>query len=133
QSLPPADDARGRGRCDLSPLHARGGVDQRGGHPRGRRGARLGGGDVSVFLHGLGHFHPENEITNAFLEELDIDTSDEWILERVGIRSRRTTLPLDYIRTTKNRDPRAAAEASLCSHADAGRRAAEMALGRAGV
>jgi 3-oxoacyl-[acyl-carrier-protein] synthase-3 len=88
---------------------------------------------VSLYLHALGHFHPENEITNAFLEELDIGTSDEWILERVGIRSRRTTLPLDYIRTTRNRDPRAAAEATLYTHAESGRRAAEMALARAGI
>jgi len=88
---------------------------------------------VSLHLHGLGHFHPENEITNAFLEDLDIGTNDEWILERVGIRSRRTTLPLDYIRTTRNEDPRGAAEATLYTHAETGRRAAEMALARAGI
>lgn len=88
---------------------------------------------MSLHLHGLGHFHPENEITNEFLEDLDIGTNDEWILERVGIRSRRTTLALDYIRTTRNEDPRGAAEASLYSHADTGRRAAEMAIERAGI
>lgn len=88
---------------------------------------------MSLHLHALGHFHPENEITNAFLEELDIGTSDEWILERVGIRSRRTTLPLDYIRATHNKDPRAAAEATLYTHADTGSRAAELALARAGI
>ena len=88
---------------------------------------------MSLYLHALGHFHPENEITNAFLEELDIGTNEEWILERVGIRSRRTTLPLDYIRKTQNRDPRAAAEATLYTHAETGRRAAEMALERAGI
>lgn len=88
---------------------------------------------MSLHLHALGHFHPENEITNQFLEELDIGTNDEWILERVGIRSRRTTLPLDYIRATHNRDSRAAAEATLYTHAETGRRAAEMALARAGV
>ena len=47
-------------------------------------------------LLGFGHFHPENEITNSFLESLDIGTSEQWIMERVGIRSRRTVLPLDY-------------------------------------
>ena len=67
---------------------------------------------MSLYLHALGHFHPENEITNRFLEELDIGTSDEWILERVGIRTRRTILDLDYIRRTKNRDIRGATEAS---------------------
>jgi 3-oxoacyl-[acyl-carrier-protein] synthase-3 len=88
---------------------------------------------LSLYLHGLGHFHPENEITNRFLEDLDIGTDEEWILERVGIRSRRTSLPLDYVRTTRNRDPRAAAEATLYTHAETGRRAAEMALERAGI
>jgi len=90
---------------------------------------------LSTPLHvlGLGHFHPETEITNRFLEELDIGTNDEWILERVGIRSRRTSLPLDYIRTTRNRDTRAAIEAQEISQAAMGTRAAEMALARAGV
>ncbi len=84
-------------------------------------------------LLGLGHFHPENEITNQFLEELDIGTDDAWILERTGIRSRRTALPLDYIRHTRNKDPRAAIEAAEISNAESGARAAEMALSRAGV
>ena len=81
---------------------------------------------MTLFLHGLGHFHPENEINNRFLESLEIGTSDEWILERVGIRSRRTVLPLDYIRTTRNRDARAAAEAALYATAELGARAAEL-------
>jgi len=88
---------------------------------------------MSVHLHGLGHFHPENEITNQFLTELDIGTTDEWIIERVGIRSRRTVLDLDYIRHTRNRDTRGALEASLYSNAEMSRRAAEMAIARAGV
>ena len=31
-------------------------------------------------LLGLGHFHPKNELTNAFLESLDIGTNDQWII-----------------------------------------------------
>ena len=88
---------------------------------------------MTLHLHGLGHFHPENEISNQFLESLDIGTNDEWILERTGIRSRRTVLPLDYIRDTRNRDLRAANEAALYTAAEAGRRAAEMAIARAGI
>ena len=88
---------------------------------------------LSLNLLGLGHFHPENEITNQFLEDLDIGTNDEWILERTGIHSRRTALPLDYIRETRNKDPRAALEAATISNAETGARAAEMALARAGV
>jgi 3-oxoacyl-[acyl-carrier-protein] synthase-3 len=86
-----------------------------------------------LYLHGLGHFHPENVITNRFLEELDIGSSEEWILERVGIRTRRTSLQLDYIKTTKNRDPRAAFEASAYTNAQTGALAASLAMERATV
>jgi 3-oxoacyl-[acyl-carrier-protein] synthase III len=86
-----------------------------------------------LYLHGMGHFHPENVITNRFLEELDIGTTEDWIVERVGIRSRRTVLSLDYIRQTKNQDPRAAFEASQYSNAQLGAAAARMAIQRAGI
>jgi 3-oxoacyl-[acyl-carrier-protein] synthase-3 len=86
-----------------------------------------------LYLHGLGHFHPENKIDNAFLEALDIGTNNQWILERVGIEARRTVLPLDYIRTTKNRDLRAAPEAAQYTNAETGRRAALLAIERAGI
>ena len=88
---------------------------------------------MTLWLHALGHFHPENEITNRFLQDLDIGTNDQWILERVGIRSRRTALPLDYIRETRNRDLRAAAEATEYGTAELGRRAANLAIERAGI
>ena len=68
---------------------------------------------MTVYLHGVGHFHPENEISNQFLEDLDIGTNDQWIIDRVGIRARRTVLPLDYIRETKNAEPRDAMDAAL--------------------
>jgi 3-oxoacyl-[acyl-carrier-protein] synthase-3 len=86
-----------------------------------------------LYLHGLGHFHPENQLDNAFLESLDIGTNDQWITERVGIKNRRTVLPLDYIRQTKNKDLRAAPEAALYTNAETGRRAALMAVERAGL
>jgi 3-oxoacyl-[acyl-carrier-protein] synthase-3 len=88
---------------------------------------------VTLYLHGIGHFHPENEISNKFLEDLDIGTSDQWIIDRVGIRSRRTVLPLEYIKETRNADPRAAMEAALYSNAEVGRRAVEHAISRAGI
>ena len=88
---------------------------------------------MTLYVHGLGHFHPENEISNRLLEELEIGTTHEWIVERVGIRARRTVLPLDYIRTTKNSDVRAAAEAALYTNAQLGARAAELALARSGL
>jgi 3-oxoacyl-[acyl-carrier-protein] synthase III len=84
-----------------------------------------------LYLHAIGHFHPENVITNAFLESLGIETSEKWILERVGIRARHTVLPLDYIRETKNRDPREAIEAATMSNAETGAKAGAVALERA--
>lgn len=84
-----------------------------------------------LYLHAIGHFHPQNVVTNAFLESLGIETNDAWIMERVGIRARHTVLPLDYIRETKNRDPRAAIEAATMSNAETGAAAGRMALERA--
>jgi 3-oxoacyl-[acyl-carrier-protein] synthase-3 len=86
-----------------------------------------------MFLHSLGHFHPENVVTNAFLESLDIGTDEAWITDRVGIRTRHTVLPLAYLRETKNADPRAALEAATLSNAQTGAMAARMALARAGI
>lgn len=86
-----------------------------------------------LYLHGIGHFHPDNVITNQFLEDLDIGTSEEWILERVGIYTRRTVLSLDYIKEKKNRDPREAFDATQYSHAEMGAAASRMALSRAGL
>jgi 3-oxoacyl-[acyl-carrier-protein] synthase III len=86
-----------------------------------------------LYVHGVGHFHPENIIDNQFLESLDIGTSDQWILQRTGIRRRNTVLPLPYIAETRNRDSRGADEASLYSNAETGFRAAKMALQRAAL
>jgi 3-oxoacyl-[acyl-carrier-protein] synthase III len=86
-----------------------------------------------LYLHAIGHFHPENIVTNAFLESLGIETNESWILERVGIRTRHTVLPLEYIAATKNRDPRMAIEAATMSNAQTGARAGRMALDRAGL
>jgi 3-oxoacyl-[acyl-carrier-protein] synthase-3 len=88
---------------------------------------------ADLFVHGLGHFHPDNCIDNAFLASLHIGTDEAWILERVGIRSRRTVLPLDYIVRTKNEHPSEAARWSLHTNAETGAFAARMAIERAGI
>jgi 3-oxoacyl-[acyl-carrier-protein] synthase III len=84
-------------------------------------------------LLSVGHFHPEGVIDNAFLESLDIGADATWIVERVGIHRRRTVLSLDYIRRTKNSDPRAADEAALFTNAATGANAARLAMSRAGI
>jgi 3-oxoacyl-[acyl-carrier-protein] synthase-3 len=86
---------------------------------------------LPLYLHGVGHFHPETRLDNAFFEQLDIGTSDAWILERVGIRERRTVLPLDYIKQTRNRDLRAADEAATLSTVESSQRRTSAGSSRA--
>jgi 3-oxoacyl-[acyl-carrier-protein] synthase-3 len=43
-------------------------------------------------IRGLGFYVPERILTNADLERL-VDTSDEWITTRTGIRQRRVAAP----------------------------------------
>jgi 3-oxoacyl-[acyl-carrier-protein] synthase III len=86
-----------------------------------------------LYLHGIGHAHPATVIDNNFLSSLDIGVDAAWVEERVGIRERRTTLSLDYIRHTRNADTRAAAEGSLMSTTEMARLAGEHALRRAGL
>jgi len=84
-------------------------------------------------LISVGHFHPPTVMDNDFLASLEIGVDRNWVIEKVGIRQRRTVLPLDYIRDTRNRDPRAATEASTLSDAQTGAKAAAHALSRAGL
>lgn len=42
----------------------------------------------SAVIRGTGHYTPETVLTNADLERM-VDTSNEWIIERTGIRERR--------------------------------------------
>ena len=51
-----------------------------------------------LYLHAIGHFHPETVLDNQFLSSLDIGVDAKWIEDRVGIIERRTTLPLEYLR-----------------------------------
>ncbi len=90
-------------------------------------------GSHGLFIIGMGYAHPETLIDNRFIEDLDIGTNAEWIIEKIGIRTRLSTLPLDYIRTTRNKDPREAFRVASMSPTDLGTRAAEMALAAAGI
>jgi 3-oxoacyl-[acyl-carrier-protein] synthase-3 len=47
-----------------------------------------GRSDVHVTITGLGAYAPERVVTNDELAQM-VDTSDEWIMERTGIRERR--------------------------------------------
>lgn len=43
---------------------------------------------INIGITGLGHYLPKRKLTNHDLEKL-VDTSDEWIITRTGIRERR--------------------------------------------
>ena len=55
-------------------------------------GAVPGGPPRSVRISGWGSYVPERVLSNADLERL-VDTSDEWIRTRTGIRERRVAAP----------------------------------------
>ena len=48
----------------------------------------IGDAGVQVTITGLGAYAPDRVVTNADLSQL-VDTSNEWIMERTGIRERR--------------------------------------------
>lgn len=47
---------------------------------------------TDIILRGLGHHVPDKLLTNADLERM-VDTNDEWIITRTGIRERRIAPP----------------------------------------
>ncbi len=53
---------------------------------------------MGLAIIGLGAAVPEERLTNADLERM-VDTSDEWIVERTGIRERRVAAPGDTAAT----------------------------------
>ncbi len=50
---------------------------------------------IRVGIAGLGCYLPERRLTNADLEQM-VDTSDEWIVQRTGIRERRIAGPQEF-------------------------------------
>jgi 3-oxoacyl-[acyl-carrier-protein] synthase III len=54
--------------------------------------ADVSGNGVAVGIAGVGAYAPERVLTNADLETM-VDTSDEWIMTRTGIRERHLAAP----------------------------------------
>ena len=50
---------------------------------------------INAGILGTGHSYPEGILTNADLEKI-VDTSDEWITTRTGIKQRRKAAPGEY-------------------------------------
>lgn len=47
---------------------------------------------LNIQIKGAGHYLPEKILTNSDLEQM-VDTSDQWIMERTGIKERRIGAP----------------------------------------
>jgi 3-oxoacyl-[acyl-carrier-protein] synthase-3 len=86
-----------------------------------------------LHILGIGHYHPKEVIDNRFIESLDVGTTAEWIIDKIGIEQRLSCLPLDYIRATRNQDPAEAVKVAIETPTDMGVKAARMALTRAGL
>ena len=52
-------------------------------------------GNLRAGILGTGHAYPEGILTNAELETM-VDTSDDWITTRTGIKQRRKAAPGEY-------------------------------------
>lgn len=52
-------------------------------------------GNIRAGILGTGHSYPEGILTNAELEKM-VETSDEWITSRTGIKQRRKAAPGEY-------------------------------------
>lgn len=85
---------------------------------------------MKIRIAGAGYAVPETVIDNKLLCDLGIGLDDGFA---VAIKERRTSLSLNYIRTTKNVDPKIALQVACSSPTDLGSAAVEMALARAGI
>lgn len=64
---------------------------------------------INAGILGTGHSYPEVVLTNADLEKI-VDTSDEWITSRTGIRQRHKAAPGEYTSQFASRASRDAIE-----------------------
>ena len=58
--------------------------------------------DYGAIIAGTGSFVPEKRLTNDDLSKM-VDTNDEWIVQRTGIRERRIAGPGEIDRDARHR------------------------------
>ncbi len=88
---------------------------------------------MTLSILSMGYAHPSTVIDNQFIEDLDIGTNEEWILSKIGIRSRLTSLPIDYIKESRNESPEHARKQREIDTTGLAVKATEMACERAGI
>lgn len=57
-----------------------------------------------IYLESLGHYFPSNVLDNHFFEQLDIGTDANWILDRTGIKERRSVLSREAVAQLRRGD-----------------------------
>ena len=82
---------------------------------------------------GMGSSHPSVRLTNEMLESMDIGTNATWIIDKIGIESRLTSLPLEYILSERNQDIKKAASLALATPTTLAVSAAKEAIKVAGI
>ena len=58
----------------------------------------------SVIITGMGHEYPQFELDNQFFENLEIETSAQWIEERTGIKKRQSVLSPQTIQGLRSQE-----------------------------
>ena len=88
-----------------------------------------------MFILGAGAATPTTELSDSFLASLGLSLTEKGkgIIARAGVTSRYTSLPLEYIKETKNRDVLAARSIATSSPTALGVEAARQAIARAGI
>jgi 3-oxoacyl-[acyl-carrier-protein] synthase-3 len=74
-------------------------------------------GNIRAGILGTGHSYPEGILTNAELEKM-VETSDDWITSRTGIKQRRKAAPGEYTSMFAVRAARQAIERAGLQAAD---------------
>ena len=77
--------------------------------------------------------HPEQTIDNDFIVGLGVDTTKEWIVDKIGVESRKTSLPLSYVKETRNQKPQDSMSVATDSPFTLGVKAARKVLHDAGI
>jgi 3-oxoacyl-[acyl-carrier-protein] synthase III len=86
-----------------------------------------------LHILGMGSSHPKEYISNDFITNLDVGTSSDWILEKIGIETRVTSLSKDYIQRTKNLAPAQAEKFATVDSVELAVAAAKEAIARSNI
>ncbi len=86
-----------------------------------------------LHILGMGYAYPSSQIDNALIHECNKGLDLAWLNSKLGISSRASVLPLDFIRSSGNVDHKKAVSVALESPSNLSIGAAQMALEQANI